>query len=312
MRISVWLFALLLFSVSAFAQRKIIVQGSYPSLYVQHKVAAKESLYSIGRLYNHTAKSIAQQNGVNENGILATGKEIKIPVDRNNFTQDGQRGESEILIPLYYQVQKSDNLFRIAQTFGRVRLDFVREWNDLNTDVLSLNQKLIIGHLKIGSEYANDVVQGISNKRGNDETGYEVNEEKKTEPKKEPEKKPEPIKPEVKPSPANSDTDEGFFVTQFPSKGNSSDRINVSGDAATFKTTSGWTDRKYYVLMNSVTPGTIVRITATNNRSICAKVLGALPEMKENTNLLIRISNAAASALGISEPKFSVSVGYFK
>jgi hypothetical protein len=88
-----------------------------------------------------------------------------------------------------------------------------------------------------------------------------------------------------------------------------------SGDAATFKTISGWTDRKYYVLINDVAPETIVRITAPNNKSICAKVLGPLQETKGANGLLLRMSNSAASTLGmlgITDPKFTVTVTFFE
>ena len=87
------------------------------------------------------------------------------------------------------------------------------------------------------------------------------------------------------------------------------------GVAAIFKSTSGWQDAKYYALMNNVTPGTIVRITNTNNnRIIFAKVLGELPPGRENEGLIIRISNAAAAELRISdkEPKFAAEVAYGK
>ena len=87
------------------------------------------------------------------------------------------------------------------------------------------------------------------------------------------------------------------------------------GEAAVFKSTSGWQDAKYYALMNNITPGTIIRITnSSNKRIIFAKVLGELPPGRENEGLLIRISNSAAAELKISdkEPKFAAEVAYAK
>ena len=80
--------------------------------------------------------------------------------------------------------------------------------------------------------------------------------------------------------------------------------------AGTFKSTSGWTDGKYYALMNNVTVGSIIRVTATNGKTVYAKVLGQLPDMKESAGLLIRISNAASAELGLGEGKYSVDVKY--
>ena len=86
---------------------------------------------------------------------------------------------------------------------------------------------------------------------------------------------------------------------------------SASGQAGVFKSTSGWQDGKYYALMNNVTVGTIVRITdPTSNKSVYAKILGQLPDMKESAGLTIRISNAAAAELGEGETRFNVQVNY--
>jgi hypothetical protein len=111
---------------------------------------------------------------------------------------------------------------------------------------------------------------------------------------------------------APKEGDEGFFATLYAQQVNDQNKQFHSGDAATFKTISGWSDRKYYVLMNDVAPETIVRITAPNNRSICAKVLGPLQETKGGSGLMLRMSNSAASVLGITDPRFTVTVTYYE
>jgi len=98
----------------------------------------------------------------------------------------------------------------------------------------------------------------------------------------------------------------GVFKGDFSESGKS-----ASGMAGTFKSTSGWQDGKYYALMNNIAVGTIVKVNDGNTgKSIYAKVLGALPDMKESGGLAIRISNAAASELGEGEGRFQVEVKY--
>jgi hypothetical protein len=81
--------------------------------------------------------------------------------------------------------------------------------------------------------------------------------------------------------------------------------------AGIFKSTSGWQDGKYYALMNNVPIGKIAKITIpSSGKSIYAKVLGQLPDMKESTGLIIRISNAAAGELGAADNKFNVEVRF--
>ncbi|MEI2711635.1 MAG: LysM domain-containing protein [Chitinophagaceae bacterium] len=40
------------------AQKKVLVQGIYPNIFIQHKVVSGETLYSIGKLYHFTVSPI--------------------------------------------------------------------------------------------------------------------------------------------------------------------------------------------------------------------------------------------------------------
>ena len=79
-----------------------------------------------------------------------------------------------------------------------------------------------------------------------------------------------------------------------------------------FKTTSGWQDAKYYLLINGVEPGTIVKLTnPSNSKVVFAKVLYSMDKIRENQGIDIRISDAAASTLVVSETdKFILKVNY--
>ena len=137
----------------------------------------------------------------------------------------------------------------------------------------------------------------------------------------EPAPKPKPQQPQSMPKIENKNIDlsttaastaEGAFASIF-SNDLAHKSLNIkNGDAATFKSTSGWQDRKYYVLMNDVTPGTIVKLSSGNSKVVYAKVLGSIPEMKENNGLLLRVSNAAASYLGIVDPRFPIAISYYQ
>ncbi|MFZ9660295.1 MAG: LysM peptidoglycan-binding domain-containing protein [Chitinophagaceae bacterium] len=122
----------------------------------------------------------------------------------------------------------------------------------------------------------------------------------------------------VNPSSASSITDvqaapgtEGVFAATFDEQTRNGRTNSISGNASMFRSTSGWKDGKYYVLMNSIAPGTIVKVMSVGNgRVIYAKVLSDLPPIKENEGLLIRISNAAAAQLMMNESRFEISVHY--
>jgi len=124
--------------------------------------------------------------------------------------------------------------------------------------------------------------------------------------------KNEPVtqpKEEVKPQ----NTNQGYFKTSFDQQIKqqpiSKEQTVTSG---IFKTASGWSDAKFYLLMDGIEPGTIVKITnPANNKTVYAKLLGEMGGLKQNQKVNIRISNATASALDINETdKFIVKLNY--
>jgi hypothetical protein len=117
----------------------------------------------------------------------------------------------------------------------------------------------------------------------------------------------EPVVKEIKQQPTiikNSSQGNDFFEKQFVPSQNS-----VEGLSGTFKTIAGWQDKKYYVLLSNVQSGSIVKISA-NNKIVYAKVLGPLPNIKEDNNLALRVSNATAAALGATENQFNAKVEF--
>ena len=61
----------------------------------------------------------------------------------------------------------------------------------------------------------------------------------------------------------------------------------ATGSGGTFKSTSGWQDGKYYCFNNDAPPGAIIKVTDNlTNKSVYAKVLDAIPDIKQKYGLL--------------------------
>ncbi|MES1218374.1 MAG: hypothetical protein ABUT20_22905, partial [Bacteroidota bacterium] len=101
----------------------------------------------------------------------------------------------------------------------------------------------------------------------------------------------------------------GSFVQQVKKYPLSKEETVTAG---IFKTTSGWSDAKFYALIDGVEPGTIIKVVnPDNNKEVYAKVLGQISGIRQNQGLNLRISNSAAAALEIAEmDKFIVKVNY--
>jgi len=307
-------------------------------LYVDHKVTPKENFYSMGRAFNVHPKHIALFNGLDMSKGLSLGQTVKIPLSDKNFTQKTDKG-----VPIYYVTGNGETLYRVSTNNKNVLMESLRKWNHLPSDKLAGGTRLIVGYLTTSETQAlavnapsqkaetttkpvgnKDVAKtDVTNKPEQKKEEAKINQTKNEEISKPEQKKVEAIQPkdeskmnkdvvQAKQEIKTTNTDQGYFKASFDQQVKqqpaSKEQTVTSG---IFKTASGWNDAKYYLLMNGAEPGTIVRITNPgNNKTIYAKLLGEMND-KQSQGLNIRISNAAANALDISETdKFSVKLNY--
>lgn len=361
----------LLCEVNAQSTELVVKRGS-KGLYLDHKVAPKEGLYSIGRLYNVNPKFIAAYNGIDLSKSLNINQVVHIPLTDTNFSQKGNKG-----VPVYHISDANENLLKISNATNKVLLKDLRSWNKLTKDDVTAGSKLIVGFLISGQASAlatntntqpkpspppvktedKPVVKTVKTEEKQtvkteppaekivpkastaDEKAVVKNiptEEKpvvkttippaedkpavKTETVKEKETTPvikeEPKKLEpvfAKDVSVVNAGDQGYFKKSFEQQVKAIPTSKeATVNAGIFKTTSGWQDGKYYLLIDGVATGTIVKlINPDNNKAVYAKVLGQMNGIRQNQGLDIRISNAAAATLGVSDTeKFVVKVNY--
>jgi hypothetical protein len=334
--------SLLFFYSIVFSQDLVIKSGSKGS-YLEHKVAAKEGLFPLGRMYNVHPRHIANFNGIDFNKGLAIGQKINIPLTDTNFKQDVNKG-----VPVYY-VSEKESLANISVK-SKAQIGNLRGWNNLATDNVSAGTKLIIGFL-ITNEMQDKVVtitpktlvveESVSNVKKQEasenkqpviETKKDIvveesvsnvkkaeEQKKQTEPavkETPPEVKEEPKKtepPVVKPQGSMNEDGTGYFKNNFFQQVKTAPVTkDQTVTSSIFKTQSGWQDGKYYLLINGVEPGTIVKVTnPSNSKTVYAKVLYSMDKIRQNQGVDIRISDAAASSLAVSETdKFILKVNY--
>lgn len=318
------LFGLLQVSLLYSQKGDLLVKSSDKGLYLEHKVMAKETYYSVGRLYNLHPKAIASFNGLDMNKGLNIDQKIRIPLLDSNFTQKGNSGT-----PVYYKVGDNEGLLTVSKKNNNVSLASLRQWNNLADDRIKKEAKLIIGFLQSREMKAVTITPTVETEKvvaNKDDkpapvqteiTDLTKKEEKKVaeaeekaEKKEEKKNAPPVVVTEIRKPVVEG---QGYFKPHFEQQ------VKVSPlskdetvTAGIFKTTSGWDDAKYYLLIDDIQPGTIIKITnPSNNKAVFAKVLGEMAGIRQNSGYQVRISNAAAAALGITEQdKFIVKVNY--
>ena len=326
---AVFIVALFFYSASSAQDKILVAEGTVPNLYITHTVAPKENYYSVGRMYNVSPKDLAPYNDLVFEKGFSLGQTIKIPLGPNNFSQGEAPKENEVLVPIYHIMQAREGLYRVSVKYNKVPMDALKKWNKLSGDAVSNGTKLIVGYLRVVKDQSPLASQAT---KLNTDIVVKKPEEKKTEEKKqtvkntEKEKVTEPLpkeeKPVVKEKPVENvpvkqngtiNFNGGKFKSLYSDQSKNSTSQNEFGVAAIFKTTSGWQDGKYYCFHNTAEPGTIIKVTNTaNGKSVYAKVLDAIPDIKQNSGLLLRISNSAAEELGVTDTKFDCSISYAK
>lgn len=322
-------------NVSFAQQNSLEVKGTGSKLYLEHVTISKENFYSIGRMYNLPPKDIAGYNNLQFENGLSVGQTIRIPLNENNFSQSAAAAQHEILVPVYHSVEPKEGLYRISINYNKVSLASLKKWNHLQSDDVSIGTPLIVGYLKVDKDQSS-----LASKASRADAV--INSVAKTE------SKPEPVKPDINPErlpPVNNpgvekkedvkaapkETEQpqtsietvktksninfsgGYFKKLYNDQVEKKSPVSETGSASVFKSTSGWQDGKYYCFNNDAPPGTIIKVTDnTSGKSVFAKVLDSIPEIKQNEGLTIIVSNSASEELGTGDNKFDCALSYVK
>ena len=324
---------LLFLSFGAVAQESIQAEAEGGKPFIKHTVSGGETLSSLSRNYKLSIADITGFNKMDADKGLQKGQTIRIPLPVKNLTQAECSGCRQV----YYKVQPKEGLYRIGLNFGNISAATLQKINNLSGESVDIGKNLLIGYLPVtGGNTATETAKKTAEKEIVKPKEEIVKTDKrattkaaettaKVEPPVVSEKQlPAEQKPKEEPK-TNSVVKEttppviavkqntsnvpatGLFSTGYDGKAG----VSKTGTAAVFKSTSGWDDAKYYVLMSNAEPGTIIRVSNTvTGKAVYAKVLGELPAIKQNENMLLRISNAAAAALGSGEESMNVAVNY--
>lgn len=313
-------------------ENNLEIKSEGSGLFLEHTVVPKENFYSIGRMYNVQPKELASYNHLQFENGLAVGAVLKIPLAKNNFTQTKAAANAEALVPVYHTVALNETLYRLGIQYHKVPLASLKKWNHLQSDEVTVGSPMIVGYLKVDKNLS--PLPGQTARRIT-EPAVAPKEDKQA---KEPEAVAETAatgnrdtKTGLKGAVAQApDTDKviinkpvstkatlnfygGFFKKLYDQQTENKTPVNNNGSVGVFKSTSGWQDGKYYCFNNDAAPGTVLKITDnTTGKSIYAKVLDAIPDIKQNGGLTVVLSNAAVEELGADTDIFDCVFSYSK
>lgn len=254
-----------------------------------HKVAEKETLFSISRQYNVTIDEIKQWNSLPDNS-LAVGQELVIKATNTIPGMPQVQPVEMKSARTVHTVAQKETLFSISRQYGAT-IDQLKTWNNLTSEELSIGQVLFVAQPIYNSSsqtQTNPVVETTQQTTTQTPVTTEV-----------PVTKTE-VTPQVKPP-----------VVTISESVTNKDEIKESGLAELIDGTEG--NRKYLALHRTAPVGTILKIrNEMNNREVFVRVIGKLPDTALTDKLVIKVSKSAYDRLGAIDPRFRVEVTYYK
>jgi LysM repeat protein len=246
-----------------------------------HRVAEKETLYSISKLYGVTIDELKQWNNLSEDGV-GLGQELVIKKSTSPIRNDVSTQVKSL--KTMHTVEPKETLFSISRKYG-ITTTQLKEWNGLQSEELKIGQSLFI------SQPIYTRPQSVESVVVKPEHPVRVEEQKPVE-------TPVVILP-VEKVPT---------ITITESIRND-DEILQSGLAELIEGTEG--NRKHLALHRTAPVGTILKVrNEMNNREVFVRVMGKLPDTGLNEKLIIKISKSAYDRLGAIDPRFRVEVTY--
>ncbi len=283
-----------------------------------HTVAAKETMYSISKMYNVSIDDLRKWNNLSDNTLsigqqLVVGKTpaVEVRPDPARTIPQSQDTPTVASVPAsgVHTVGTKETLFSIARQYG-LSVGQLRAWNSLEGDDLKVGQVIRLTETKTDQPAAPVVAQ--------QETRQEPVESRR-EPQRAdetPVQSTQPSQPS-QPSPSAKTTQptqpapSGTQTIRISESMKNSDEVIEAGLAELIEGTEG--NRKYLAMHRTAPVGTILKVrNEMNNREVFVRVMGKLPDTAVNDKLIIKLSRSAYDRLGAIDPRFRVELTYYK
>ena len=323
---------------SASLEDSIRTEKRKEGLFIIHKVEEEETIYSIAKRYQGGIKSIIQYNNITNNRI-EIGQIISVLVEKGDIEMieiSDVRTESG-----YHLVESGQTLYGISKKHN-VSLRDLRKWNNLENDTIfsgtqlkvkpemrdslyestqkNKSKNILAESPSINESKVSDDVEGfdkysvqagetlftISSKIGVTIDSIRIWNEL--------EKDYLAIGQELVYRKINADLPSTFNQTS------SNPRIQLDSDGfqkvyeeGIASLIAAMNTSKYLALHRDLPIGTDLEVrNLMNNQIVHVKVIGKLPDIGLNKNILLRLSQSAYDQLGILDSKSRVEVSYFK
>jgi len=242
---------------------------------IEHELELNQTMYSLAKFYGLEINELMYFNeDLGELSDISIGSVVKIPIPNRAIKRYQKKGfDATKHAPIFYRVQKGDNLFHISKRLFKMPIEDVQKRNNINGNNISPGQLLHMGWIN---------TKGVPREF----------------------RKLKPVPPEWQSSQLNS-------RSYLNAKGIKKEHTQ-RGVAAWNKNSKNKNDifaLHSSAPINSIVEVT----NPMNNRTLFVKVTGRpSSKIYYGTNVKVVLSYKAARMLGARDPRFYVNVKYLK
>ncbi|MEI6311007.1 MAG: LysM peptidoglycan-binding domain-containing protein [Bacteroidota bacterium] len=311
-----------------------VLQGfALQNLYTKHTIEKGETIYSISKLYGVSIEEIKNTNPGIDISKIKLGGTINIPLQVKNAASSNNNNTSTTVTTTNavkttsnptsvsttntttktHVVKAGESLYSIAKLYG-VSINDLTSWNKITTNSIQIGQRLQIASTSTTTVNTSkptttttvptkttdvkitaideDVTDPTSNIRTSKTTNTTASTNTNTV-----------VKPSTTTTSSNA-INSNYYTTKTTASGKTEKGIGMSmvdaGD-----------NPNYIALYSGAAIGSMITVkNLMNNKSITAKVVGKIPSLDRNKDVLVKISSNAYTALGALDEKFLVEVVY--
>lgn len=304
------------------------------SPYVMHVVKFGETLSKIAQKYEVTVTDILKANPSLTNDNLMPEQILRIPnksskkVLITSLTNDSiskpkvkVKVESTAKNIKYHTVETGQTLYAISKMYN-VKIEDLQKWNALTDYNVKIGSQLVVvdPNGKNNALVVNETTSENKSENLKNTTNTTTIDTKpklttvKTEPKPiEPklddeQKEVETQKPDIQ---ASDNATQKDLAKIYKEKANSGTLQMAKGTGAPMTTTLGAMESVYFAMHKWLPVGTIVKIkNMVNSKIVYAKVIGKLPDIDENKNVIVRYSLGVKKDLQLQNGKCYLQLEY--
>ena len=249
-----------------------ITTGNYQEKIFVHKIAPKQTLYSLAKFYGLSLTEVYYYNPELEDAEIAINQAIRIPIPNRAIKRyKGENFEPQKHVPVCYKVKPGDTMYGISKRIFEMPIDTILARNNLTTFTVSPGQILSMGWMQIDG-----IPESYRRFRGH--PLWKNNQVYRTKYFQDRQVKQEYLERGIAHWQKESKQEGEFLALHRKAPINSIIAIN----------------------------------NPMNNRTLFAKVIGRIPDAVYESNVIVVLAPKAAMLLGARDANFFVKMRYLK